>query len=250
MIRGIKYTYLLQVCQLLIENQTLPKTDEAVNSFREQLPQIEAALQEARLHVIPNNLAVIGAISFYKLTNVTKYQHFLSWAKENSITRAPGLHMNDLIQIFDQIYENMPKSIFVSMQFSVETEDTYQTIKDVRDILKRENGLQIKLIKVDEHHDGYSDEIYHRIINGIKESSLVIADLSFGNKNVHHEIGYAQGLAKKVLLLYKTRDGVPANSEIGSNISMHDQVRFRNQAELRPILLRKIREFFGVEVDD
>ena len=250
LIRGIKYTYLLQVCQLLIENQTLPKTDEAVNSFREQLPQIEVALQEAQLHVIPNNLAVIGAISFYKLTNVTKYQHFLSWVKENSITRAPGLHMNDLIQIFDQIYENRPKSIFVSMQFSVETEDTYQTIKDVRDILKRENGLQIKLIKVDEHHDGYSDEIYHRIIDGIKESSLVIADLSFGNKNVHHEIGYAQGLTKKVLLLYKTRDGVPANSEIGSNISMHDQVRFRNQAELRPILLRKIREFFGVEVDD
>ena len=224
LIRGIKYTYLLQVCQLLIENQTLPKTDEAVNSFREQLPQIEAALQEARLHVIPNNLAVIGAISFYKLTNVTKYQHFLSWAKENSITRAPGLHMNDLIQIFDQIYENMPKSIFVSMQFSVETEDTYQTIKDVRDILKRENGLQIKLIKVDEHHDGYSDEIYHRIINGIKESSLVIADLSFGNKNVHHEIGYAQGLAKKVLLLYKTRDGVPANSEIGSNMATKNQI--------------------------
>lgn len=120
----------------------------------------------------------------------------------------------------------------------------------MRDILKRENGLEIKLIKVDEHHDGYSDEIYHRIIDGIKESSLVIADLSFGNKNVHHEIGYAQGLAKKVLLLYKTRDGVPANSEIGSNISMHDQVRFRNQAELRPILLRKIREFFGIEVDD
>lgn len=250
LIRGIKYTYLLQVCQLLIENQTLPRADEAVNSFREQLPQIEAALQEAQLHVIPNNLAVIGAISFYKLTNATKYQHFLSWVKENSITRVPGLHMNDLIQIFDQIYENRPKSIFVSMQFSVETEDTYQTIKDVRDILKRENGLEIKLIKIDEHHDGYSDEIYHRIIDGIKESSLVIADLSFGNKNVHHEIGYAQGLAKKVLLLYKTRDGVPANSEIGSNISMHDQVRFRNQAELRPILLRKIREFFGIEVDD
>lgn len=148
------------------------------------------------------------------------------------------------------IYENRPKSIFVSMQFSVETADTYQTIEDVKATLKRENGLDIKLIRVDQHHDGYSDEIYHRIINGIKESSLVIADLSFGNKNVHHEIGYAQGLAKKVLLLYKTRDRVPANSEIGSNISMHDQVRFQNQVELRPVLLRKIREFFGIEVDD
>ena len=217
LIRGIKYTYLLQVCQLLIENQTLPRADEAVNSFREQLPQIEAALQEAQLHVIPNNLAVIGQRQMC---------------------------------IRDRIYENRPKSIFVSMQFSVETADTYQTIEDVKATLKRENGLDIKLIRVDKHHDGYSDEIYHRIINGIKESSLVIADLSFGNKNVHHEIGYAQGLAKKVLLLYKTRDGVPANFEIGSNISMHDQVRFQNQVELRPVLLRKIREFFGIEVDD
>ena len=250
LIRDTKYTYLLQVCQLLIKNETLPKADDAVDSFCEQLPQIEAALQEAQLRVIPSNLAVISAISFYKLTNIAKYQHFLSWVKENSITRAPGIHTDDLIQIFDQIYENRPKSVFVSMQFSVETQDTYQTIKDVRDILKRDDGLEIKLIKVDEHHDGYSDEIYHRIIEGIKESSLVIADLSFGNRNVHHEVGYAQGLDKKVLLLYKMRDGVSANSEIGSNISMHDQVRFRNQVELRPILLRKIREFFGIEVDD
>ena len=210
----------------------------------------EAALQEAQLHVIPNNLAVIGAISFYKLTNDSKYQRFLAWVKENSITQAPSIHMNDLIQIFDQVYENMPKSIFVSMQFSIDTEDTYQTIKDIKRTLKLENGIEIKLIKVDEHHDGYSDEIYHRIIDGIKESSLVIADLSFGNKNVHHEIGYAQGLGKKVLLLYQTRDGIPANSEIGSNISMHDQVRFHNQTELRPILLNKIRQFFGIDVNE
>ena len=46
--------------------------------------------------------------------------------------------MNDLIQIFDQIYENRPKSIFVSMQFSVETADTYQTIEDVNATLKRQ----------------------------------------------------------------------------------------------------------------
>lgn len=250
LIRGAKYTYLLEEFELLIKNQILPKSDEAVKSFRAQLPQIEAALQEAQLHVIPNNLAVIGAISFYKLTNDSKYQRFLAWVKENSITQAPGIHMNDLIQIFDRVYENMPKSIFVSMQFSIDTEDTYQTIKDIKRTLKLENGIEIKLIKVDEHHDGYSDEIYHRIIDGIKESSLVIADLSFGNKNVHHEIGYAQGLGKKVLLLYQTRDGIPANSEIGSNISMHDQVRFHNQTELRPILLNKIRQFFGIDVDE
>jgi hypothetical protein len=104
-------------------------------------------------------------------------------------------------------------------------------------------------MKVDEHTDGYSDEIYHRITEGICGSALVIADLSFGNKNVHHEIGYAQGLGKKVLLLYKKRDGIEAKADIGSNISMHDQLRFTNQTELRPALLKKIRQFFGVEIE-
>ena len=135
------------------------------------------------------------------------------------------------------------------MKFGAETEDTYQAIKDIRDILKRENNFDLKIIRVDEHEDGYSDEIYHRIVDGIREASLVIADLSYGNKNVHHEIGYAQGIGKKVLLIYQSRDGVDSKSEIGSNISMHDQLRFKTRAELRPQLLLKLRQFFGISSD-
>lgn len=250
LIRGSKYTYLLEEYTLLLRSGTVPKADEAVDQFCAQLSVIESALQEAQLHSVPQNLAVIGALSYYKLTDLHKYQQFLKWVQENSITQIPDVHMHDLIQIFDKVYENTPKSVFMSMQFSPETADTYQTVKDVRDILKRENGIDFKLIKVDEHEDGYSDEIYHRIIDGINESALVIADLSYGNKNVHHEIGYAQGLKKKVLMLYKTRSGVEPKTEIGSNISMHDQLRYSNQTELRPKLLKKIRQFFGVCLDD
>ena len=246
LIRDSKYTYLLEEYTLLLRSGTVPKADEAVDQFCAQLSVIESALQEAQLHSVPQNLAVIGALSYYKLTDLHKYQQFLKWVQENSITQIPDVHMHDLIQIFDKVYENTPKSVFMSMQFSPETADTYQTVKDVRDILKRENGIDFKLIKVDEHEDGYSDEIYHRIIDGINESALVIADLSYGNKNVHHEIGYAQGLKKKVLMLYKSRSGVEPKTEIGSNISMHDQLRYSNQTELRPKLLKKIRQFFGV----
>ena len=113
LIRSAKYTYLLEEFELLIKNKTLPASDEAVTIFREQLPQIETALQEAQLHVVPQNLAVIGAISYYKLTDSSKYQQFLIWVKKNSITQAPGIHMNDLIQIFDKVYENIPKSVFM-----------------------------------------------------------------------------------------------------------------------------------------
>ena len=246
LVRNCKYTYLLEEFEILLKENALPSSDDAIKLFCDQLPLIETALQEAQLRTVPQNLAVIGAISYYKLTDEDKYVQFLNWVKKNSIATAPGIHINDLIQIFDKVYDNIPKSVFMSMQFSPETQDTYQTVQDVQAILKRENGIDFRIIKVDEHKDGYSDEIYHRIVDGIKDAALVIADLSYGNRNVHHEIGYAQGLGKKVLLLYQTRPEVDAKSEIGSNISMHDQLRYKNQTELRPMLLRHIRHFFGI----
>ena len=136
------------------------------------------------------------------------------------------------------------------MKFGDETADTYQTICDIKDILKRENRIDLNIVKVDEHTDGYSADIYGRIVDGIRHSSLVIADLSYGNKNVHHEIGYAQGIGKKVLLIYQQRAGSDPKDEIGSNLTMFDQLRFKNQAELRPRLLKKIRQFFRILDDE
>lgn len=246
LIQSEKYTYLLDVFDSLIESGHLQEDEESLNVFIRELPEINTALMEAHLYSLPQNIAIIGALSYYKLTDHDKYHRFISWIKENCISDAPDLHMRDLLSIYDKIYENAPKSVFISMKFGNETADTYETIKEIKEILKRENNIDLRINRVDEHEDGYSDEIYHRIIDGIRESSLVIADLSYGNRNVHHEIGYAQGLGKKVLLLYLKRDGVDPNSEIGSNISMHDQLRFVNRAELKPKLLLKIRQFYGI----
>lgn len=250
LLKGWECTYLWEIFRELLKNGTIEKDDNSIDSFVAQLPEIEAALQEAQLHIIPQNMPVVGALSFYKITDAQKYTQFIPWIKKNCIAEAPDLHMNDLIGIYDKVYENTPKNVFMSMWFSDKTADTYQTLKDVQEILKRENGIDFKIIKVDEHKDGYSDEIYSRIVDGIEASSLVVADLSYGNRNVHHEIGYAQGRGKKILLLYQTRESVEAKEEIGSNISMHDQVRFKNQTELRPALLRRIRNYFGVEAKE
>lgn len=239
-----KYTYFLEEFELLLKNQLFSEHEDSVERFISELSGIEEALGEAKLRCVPQNMAVVGAISYYKLTDENKYWSFLHWAKENCITEAPEIHMGDLISIYDKIYENSPKYVFMSMQFGDKTEDTYQTVQDVANLLKSEDRIDLEIIKVDEHAEGCSGEIYQRITNGIQKAALVIADLSYGNRNVHHEIGYAQGLGKKVLIIYQKRDGVEAGNEIGSNLSMHDQLRFKNQTELRRELLKKIREFF------
>lgn len=249
LIGNSKYTYLLDVFSGLLSSGMLKQDDCSIEAFCEKLPDIETALREAQLHSVPQNIAVIGALSYYKLTEPDKYSQFISWIKKNSIVQAPNIHIHDLINIYDKVYESTPKNVFMSMWFNEKTMDTYSTLKDVKEILKRDDGIDLNIIKVDEHREGCSDEIYRRIVNGINDSSLVVADLSFGNHNVHHEIGYAQGRGKKVLLLYHIREGVEVNKEIGSNLSMHDQVRFHNQTELKPILLQKIRDFFGIQTN-
>ncbi len=241
-----KFTYFVEVLKLLLDNDLIKEDEEGAFSVITALKKIDNALKVAVLIETPNNLAVIGAFSYYKLLDERKADEFLKWVKKNSLTQISDIHIFDLINIFDKIYDNSPKKVFMSMWFNKKTEDTYSQVKDVKEIVARDYNVDIDIIKVDEHKDGYSDDISKRIIEGIDGCDLLIADLSYGNKNVHHEIGYAQGKGKKVLLIYQNREGASASDEIGSNLSMHDQLRFTTYGELRSGLLKKIKYIFSL----
>lgn len=241
------YTYFVDVLALLLEKNLIKESDESVSIISEVLKNINEALKYAETVGVPNCLAVIGALTYYTLTDKCKADKFLKWAQDNRLTDIPELHICDVIDIYDKIYDNAPKKIFISMWFDGKTKDTYKEVKDVKKIVKEKYNVELDIIKVDENKDGYSDDIGKRIIEGIDNCDLLIADLSYGNKNVHHEIGYAQGKGKKVLLLYKIRDGVNPSDEIGSNLSMLEQLRFTTYGELREGLLEKIKDRFSLE---
>ena len=245
-IEDSKFTYFVEVLKLLLDKKLIKKDEEAVCSVVTALKEIDDALKTAVLIEVPNNLAVIGAFSYYKLLDERKADEFLKWVKKNNLTQISDIHIGDVINIYDKIYDNSPKKVFMSMWYNKKTEDTYNQVKDVKEIVARDYNVEIDIIKVDDHKDGYSDVISKRIIEGIDSCDLLIADLSYGNKNVHHEIGYAQGKGKKVLLIYHNREGVSASDEIGSNLSMHDQLRFTTYHELREGLLKKIKDRFSL----
>lgn len=243
-----KYTYFVEVIKLLLDNKLIEENEESADKISDKIPQINDALHFAAIENVPKNVEIIGAYTYYladkNKENKNKADKFLKWVNKNKLMDIAELHMKDVIDIFDKIYNNLPKKIFMSMEFAKKTEDTYKEVKDVRDIMLRKYNVEIEVIRVDEHKDGYSDLINNRIIAGIDDCDLLIADLTYGNKNVHHEIGYAQGKGKKVLLLYHIRDGISPSDEIGSNLSMHDQIRFYNNTELRSCLLEKLKDYF------
>lgn len=241
------FTYFVDVFDLLLKKNLIKKCDEDINIISDVLSKIDEALKKAIIAGTPKCLAIIGAFTYYVLSDEYKANKFLKWAQQNSLVDISELHICDVIDIYDKIYNNEPKKIFMSMWFDKKTQDTYKEVKDVIKTVKQKYNVEIEIIKVDEHKDGYSDVISKRIIEGIDNCDLLIADLSYGNKNVHHEIGYAQGKGKKVLLLYQIRDNAKSSDEIGSNLSMHDQLRFSTYGELREGLLEKIKDCFALE---
>ena len=65
-----------------------------------------------------------------------------------------------------------------------------------------------KVIRADDYHT--SGLIIEDIIRSIRESSIVIADITPDNPNVFYELGYAHGIGKPTILLSdKKRDHLP-----------------------------------------
>ena len=67
---------------------------------------MNTALKKAALIEAPSNLAIIGAFTYYTLSDPYKEGRFLEWAKKNRLTEIPDLHIRDVIDIYDKIYDH------------------------------------------------------------------------------------------------------------------------------------------------
>ena len=94
------------------------------------------------------------------------------------------------------------RKVFVVMPFSKEFGDVYRYgIKPACEAA----GAQC--IRVDEQifTEGILDHIYQQI----DSADLVVGEMSLHNPNVDHEIGYAKGRRKKVLLIARNASDIP-----------------------------------------
>ena len=87
-------------------------------------------------------------------------------------------------------------------------------------------------------------QISDRIFRDIESAGLVIADLSSGKLNVPHEIGYAMGL-KKDLILVHNGTSEEAEKHIPSNIRMFEQIRFNGDYQtLQNEIKRRLIDYY------
>lgn len=261
-----------KITKLIVDKHSeFKKTKEGQYSDAPDIANIEIAIQSLRsiytkFGVNRGNLSLLAVLVYYKLTSETKFTSFVRWVDKNGINRIevndilPSHNATSLIELFERIFEAKRKEIFISMQFGDnQSELIYEKIVRTVERYNKEYSLdlQIRPLRIDEYVKGETYTITDEILDAINNCSLMIADLSSGNKNVYHEIGYAMALSKInnaapsiLLLLKENSDKITSDIDIdkfvGFNIRGFSQIRFTTYEQLISRLFENLKTHFSI----
>ncbi|MDO6507551.1 hypothetical protein Q4506_11875 [Colwellia sp. 4_MG-2023] len=201
-----------------------------------------------------SSAGLLGAFINYQKTSPQKVHLFRNWVLKNHIFELNDLDISGFVKIFNKIADSKRKEIFISMQFSEDTQQNFEAIKNAVDEVNAEHNenIGIREIRIDQFNTGYSYDINDEILSLIESCGLLIADLTKGNKNVYHEIGYLMGLNKgkglshsNFILIHNSGVG-NCNEDVGFNLVSTKQLRVDNSNSLRLQLKEQIKIYYGL----
>lgn len=213
------------------------------------------------------NISFFCVLVYYHLLDVAQLHSFIDWAVNNGINKiiTPDDISRDaaqnLIAMFERIYQAKKNEIFVSMQFGdSQSELIYEKIVRATEQFNAKHSsihLNATPIRIDRTIESSTFSIQDKILEAIRSCSLIIADLSSANINVYHEIGYAMGIAKShnmipnIILVYKENSDhntkrMDVDKFIGFNLRNLSQLRFKDYSQLVDGLVARLEKHYGV----
>ncbi|MDO7854668.1 hypothetical protein [Hymenobacter convexus] len=181
---------------------------------------------------------------------------FREWALNNHLDELPSIKASDAVAIFERIRHARSRTIFVSMPFDGSCDAHFKMIQQVVAEINAEHGIQhrdllIKPVRVDQLTHGKTQKISDVIFREIQQAGMLIADLTYKNANVYHEVGYLMGLAQQNtqptpnLLFICNTYGTKGPQDIGFNLRDFSVITFRDTIDLAPELGRHIRACYA-----
>ncbi len=116
--------------------------------------------------------------------------------------------------------------IFVLMPFASEFADVY--LLGIRDVAEK-LGFAVDRADDIEHNENILDVVQRHI----RQSDVVVADMSGRNPNVFYEIGYAHALERPTILLCRKGDNIPFDLQSINYIAYSSIVELRDRLERR-----------------
>jgi hypothetical protein len=154
----------------------------------------------------------------------------LEYEQLNSVKSDWSEHATDLIALAQKVAESHSVVVIMSYADRYELEDAFDTIKGVV-----EKDEHFRCERVTEQSAG--DRILPDILERIRRANFTIVDLTDLRPNVFYEMGYADGLGKKVIVTAKV------GTELPFDVKDIPTIFWGGQAQLRRDLETRIRNY-------
>jgi hypothetical protein len=250
-------TVLVALFTLLLSRKKIPPSEKAVPVILKCLSVVHgiyAADDELKVNTC---VGLFIAFIYFCLTDPAErsLNPFKNWVSGNHLTALTAVDAPALIEIFERVHTARKRKIFIAMEFGDHTQPIFDTITKVVEQINEECRPKIKIepLRIDKHNMGHSYKITDEILSAIEDSGLLIADLTYGNKNVYHEVGYLMGLnqgknlkQENFVLIVRDRSEELLESDVGFNLKNVSQIRFKETIHLEIELTKTIKKHYGL----
>lgn len=172
----------------------------------------------------------------------------VSWLRKAEINvKVP----NDIfVTLFMTYKTSVKKDIFYSLAISAPgAQDHFNAVQRAVNRINNEYKKQLNLIRIDLFKQGESFSILDKIVECIKNSGLLIADLTSDNSNVAHEIGFMMGynealnkeLSDNLLITITKSENGNTSKNIPSNIRHHRAVYYTDNTSLEEEIFEELK---------
>ena len=246
---------LVDLFKLLIEKK-------AIKDSEKDLPDVQGCLTKVQeIYNLDEDLkanhcvGLFHAFVYFCLTDAKdgRLKPFKHWVKGNHLAAMKTTDAHALIEIFERVHTARKRTVFISMQFGDNTNATFETIKKTVEQINKDCRPKIKIepLRIDKLNKGHSYAITDELLDAIEGSGLLIADVTHGNKNVYHEVGFLMGLNRgkhaaqdNFVLIVRQTDQI--EKDVGFNLKGVSQIRFKEMNDREAELTKTIRTYYGL----
>lgn len=243
-----KYSFFTDLFRHLLKENLIGDTT-AVDDVKRELVNVENAINQASIVTAYKNSSIVGALAYYKLTDIDKYNRFIIWVAKNHIADAKNVGIDDIISIFNRVYDSIPNKVFLARWYpALATGEVYEKAQLRFNSIKRVvESLNLELIDLGSQ-DGATYDIRSAMYDEISSSDIFIADLTGCRHNVMVEVGYALNSSKSRLdrlnpdkwrlLFYFTPTNEHPNPPFDLNGFRYEQINdsAEIEAKVKPLL--------------
>jgi hypothetical protein len=248
---------LLRLFEFLIDRKALGENENAIKRLSAALGQVNSLIDANPGLKTSSNAGLLIALVFFQIEPRVPVIAFVRWVLANHLHEITESNASDLVAIFDKILLSRKRTIFVSMPFGKDvTENHFTEIANVVAAINRDYPdfkPQLKVQRVDFLQPGTSFPIRAKIDEFMANCGLLIANLTYCNPNVYHEVGFMDGKAKAMdsdkpdVLLFLDESVAAKEKIVGFNLSGSKQIRFKRTADFTRQLRENLERHFNLK---